>query len=223
MDRNEYNLLKMDSNQDLGDFLAKFTRLAEESTSLDLRKQDLYAKIPTLIQNQVMMDVDDESATLDQFVRKCQRASGLISQQHATRNLNKANDNKKNDGNGGNTAKNITTTPNNYPPVLGPVLDPCPRHLGPPSPRWPWHGRIHRLSGSGISTGQPYDQDDAARYLERQPSQHSTASVTQVILRSWFAHYLLQWTTETEMLLPAVDSTYKIIFSVQHDPINLNN
>lgn len=83
--------------------------------------------------------------------------------------------------------------------------------------------KIHRLSGSGISTAQPYDQDDAAHYLERHLSQHSTASVTQVIVRSWFSQYLLQWTTETEMLLPAVNSTYKIIFSVHHDPIDLSN
>ncbi|KAJ5216370.1 uncharacterized protein N7498_002777 [Penicillium cinerascens] len=83
--------------------------------------------------------------------------------------------------------------------------------------------KMHRLSGSGISTVQPYDQDDAVHYLEKYLSQHSTASVTQVIVRSWFAQYLLQWTTETAMLLPAVNSTYKIIFNVQHDPINLNN
>jgi hypothetical protein len=83
--------------------------------------------------------------------------------------------------------------------------------------------KIHRLSGSAISTVQPYDQDEAAHYLQRYLLQHSTASVTQVMVRSWFAQYLLQWTTETEMLLPAVNSTYKIIFNVQHDPINLNN
>lgn len=51
--------------------------------------------------------------------------------------------------------------------------------------------KIHRLSGSGISTVQPYDQDDAVHYLERYLSQHSTASVTQVTLRAWFAQYLL--------------------------------
>lgn len=83
--------------------------------------------------------------------------------------------------------------------------------------------KIHRLSGSGISTVQPYDQDDAVHYLERYLSQHSTASVTQVTLRAWFAQYLLLWTTETEMLLPAVNATYKITFNAQQDPINLNN
>lgn len=83
--------------------------------------------------------------------------------------------------------------------------------------------KIHRLSGSGISTIQPYDQDDAVHYLGRYLSQNHTASVTQVIVRSWFAQYLLQWTNETAMLLPAINSTYKIVFNVQRDPIHLNN
>ena len=56
----------MDPKQDFTDFLAEFTRLVEESDQpIDLRKQDLYQKIPTLMQNQVMMDVDDEAITMD--------------------------------------------------------------------------------------------------------------------------------------------------------------
>ncbi|KAJ6076929.1 hypothetical protein N7499_008910 [Penicillium canescens] len=91
----------------------------------------------------------------------------------------------------------------------------------------PWEylfcAKVHRLSGSGISTVQLYDQDDPVHYLERYLSQHPTASVTQVTVRSWFAQYLLHWTTETELLLLAVNSTYKITSNAQHDPINLNN
>ncbi|KAJ6023517.1 uncharacterized protein N7446_013882 [Penicillium canescens] len=91
----------------------------------------------------------------------------------------------------------------------------------------PWEylfcAKVHRLSGSGISTVQLYNQDDAVHYLERYLSQHPTASVTQVTVRAWFAQYLLHWTTETELLLLAVNSTYKITSNAQHDPINLNN
>lgn len=63
--RNEYARLMMDVKIDFVDFLAEFTRLAEEADQpVDLRKQDLYQKIPTLMQNQTMMDVDDDDVTL---------------------------------------------------------------------------------------------------------------------------------------------------------------
>ncbi|KAJ6025208.1 hypothetical protein N7444_012887 [Penicillium canescens] len=87
---------------------------------------------------------------------------------------------------------------------------------------WPPLGNIYFVP-SGISTVQLYNQDDAVHYLERYLSQHPTASVTQVTVRAWFAQYLLHWTTETELLLLAVNSTYKITSNAQHDPINLNN
>ncbi|KAF7716504.1 Zinc finger CCHC-type domain-containing protein [Penicillium ucsense] len=86
--RDEYANLKMDVKTDFTDFLADFNRLAEEASQpMDLRKQDLYQKIPPLIQNQVMMDVDDDGVSLDQFVRRCQKAAGRISQQIAARGL----------------------------------------------------------------------------------------------------------------------------------------
>jgi hypothetical protein len=114
--RNEYNLLKIEPKQDFTDFLAEFTRLAEEADQpMDLRKQDLYQKIPTLIQNQVIIDVDDNSASLEVFVRKCQRTAGLISQQQATRNANR---NNRNGGNRSNKSSDsapnsANTTPSN--------------------------------------------------------------------------------------------------------------
>lgn len=83
--------------------------------------------------------------------------------------------------------------------------------------------KIHRLSGSGISNVQTYDHEDAVHYLERYLSQNSTANVTLVVVRSWFAQYLLQWTMVTERLLPTINSTFRAAFNVQHDPINLDN
>ncbi|KAJ5666162.1 uncharacterized protein N7477_008610 [Penicillium maclennaniae] len=83
--RDEYYNLKMGPKQDFTDFLAEFTYLAEESGQpKDLRKRDLYRKLPTLLQNQVMISAGDDS-TLDQFIRKCQIASRLIAQQVASR------------------------------------------------------------------------------------------------------------------------------------------
>ena len=63
-------------------FLAEFTRLVEEATQPeDLRKQDLYHKIPPLMQNQVIIDINNNDFTLNQFIRKYQKAVGRINQQ----------------------------------------------------------------------------------------------------------------------------------------------
>jgi hypothetical protein len=71
----------MDPKQDFGDFLAEFTYLAEEAEQpADLRKRDLYRKLPALLQNQVMIDAGQSSVTLEEFVQKCQIAARLISQ-----------------------------------------------------------------------------------------------------------------------------------------------
>jgi hypothetical protein len=80
--RDEYADLKIAAKQDFTDFLAEFTRLAEEADqpAMDLRKRDLYKKLPYLLKTQVMVDMDDDGVSLDPFVRKCQRVSGLISQ-----------------------------------------------------------------------------------------------------------------------------------------------
>lgn len=54
--RDEYLDLQMDPKQDFIDFLADFTRLAEESEQpMELRKKDLYRKLPYLLQNQVII------------------------------------------------------------------------------------------------------------------------------------------------------------------------
>ena len=50
--RDEYLTLKMDPKQDFTDFLAEFTYFAEESEQPEeLRKRDLYRKLPLLLQN----------------------------------------------------------------------------------------------------------------------------------------------------------------------------
>ncbi|KAJ5151507.1 uncharacterized protein N7482_010759 [Penicillium canariense] len=49
--RDQYLELKMNHRQDFTDFLAEFTSLAEESEQPEeLRKRDLYRKLPTLLQ-----------------------------------------------------------------------------------------------------------------------------------------------------------------------------
>ena len=104
--RGEYPALKMDPKQDFTDFLAEFTYYAEESEQPEeLRKRDLYRKLPTLLQNQVMIDTD-ESVALDQFIRKCQIASRLISQQISNRTANRSNPRS---GNRGRIAANTST------------------------------------------------------------------------------------------------------------------
>ncbi|KAJ5138654.1 transcriptional regulator family: Fungal Specific TF [Penicillium bovifimosum] len=96
--RDEYLDLKMDAKQDFIDFLADFTRLAEESEQpMDLRKKDLYRKLPPLLQTQVMIHSGDESVSLEQFIHKCQIASRLIAQQVAARNATR-NTNRNNNG-----------------------------------------------------------------------------------------------------------------------------
>ena len=108
--RNEYARLVMDVKTDFVDFLAEFTRLAEEADQPeDLRKQDLYQKIPTLMQNQTMMDVDDDDVTLQQFIRKCQKAAGRISQQFANRNANKT-PSRNNNQSSANKGNNLSST-----------------------------------------------------------------------------------------------------------------
>ncbi|OOQ82704.1 hypothetical protein PEBR_37745 [Penicillium brasilianum] len=88
--RDEYLVLKIDPKQDFGDFLAEFTYLAEEAEQpVDLRKRDLYRKLPALLQNQVMIDAGQSSVTLEEFVQKCQIAARLISQQIANRAENR--------------------------------------------------------------------------------------------------------------------------------------
>ena len=47
--------------------------------------RDMYGKLPTLLQNQVMLYVDDDSITMETFVLKCQSAAGLIAQQQINR------------------------------------------------------------------------------------------------------------------------------------------
>ena len=108
--RDEYLDLKMDPKQDFIDFLADFTRLAEESEQpMELRKKDLYRKLPNLLQNQVMIYSGDEAVTLEQFTHKCQIASRLISQQVASRNANK-NSGRNSSSNQNNTNKNNTVS-----------------------------------------------------------------------------------------------------------------
>ena len=81
----------MDPKQDFGDFLAEFTYLAEEAKQPEsMRKADLYRKLPTLLQNQVMADAGEDSVTLDRFVKKYQITARLISQQFANRAENRA-------------------------------------------------------------------------------------------------------------------------------------
>lgn len=90
--RDEYLALKIDPKQDFGDFLAEITYLAEESDQpTDLRKRDLYRKLPALLQNQVMIDAIRDSVSLDEFVQKSQIAARLISQQIANRAENRNN------------------------------------------------------------------------------------------------------------------------------------
>lgn len=83
--------------------------------------------------------------------------------------------------------------------------------------------KLHRLSGRGVSTATSYDQEDAVHYLERYISLQSTAAVPQRTVRFWFRQYLLDWTTETEELLPGVNSMYQSTFHVEHDPIIISS
>ncbi|KAI3115785.1 hypothetical protein CBS147333_1285 [Penicillium roqueforti] len=83
--------------------------------------------------------------------------------------------------------------------------------------------KLHRLSGRGVSTATSYDQEDAVHYLEKYISLQSTAAVAQGTVRFWFGQYLLDWTTETEELLPGVNSMYQTTFHVEHDPIILSS
>lgn len=107
--RDEYLALKMEPKQDFGDFLAEFTYLAEEANQPeDLRKRDLYRKLPNLLQNQVMIDAGQDSVSLEAFIQKCQIASRLISQQISNRA--EARGTNKNGRSGGNT--NSRQTPN---------------------------------------------------------------------------------------------------------------
>jgi hypothetical protein len=107
--RDEYLTLKMDPKQDFGDFLAEFTYLAEESDQpADLRKRDLYRKLPALLQSQVMIDAGQSSVSLDEFVQKCQIASRLISQQIA----NRAENRNKNNRTGGNASNHPNANSN---------------------------------------------------------------------------------------------------------------
>ena len=53
-----------------------------------------------------MMDVDDDDVTLQQFIRKCQKAAGRISQQVANRNANKNTGRNSNNNNQSNANKN---------------------------------------------------------------------------------------------------------------------
>ena len=93
--RDEYFALKMEPKQDFGYFLAEFTYLAEESDQpMELRKRDLYRKLPALLQNQVMIDAGQSSVTLEAFVEKCQIAARLISQQIANRAENRTHTNR---------------------------------------------------------------------------------------------------------------------------------
>ncbi|KAJ5691609.1 hypothetical protein N7488_012344 [Penicillium malachiteum] len=82
--------------------------------------------------------------------------------------------------------------------------------------------KMHRLSGRGVHTKRTYDQEDAVHYLERYFSRHSTAAVAQETVMFWFGQYLIEWRTETERLLPGVNSMYQTTFHVKHDPITLS-
>lgn len=80
--REQYTNLTMNPKDDFGDFLAEFVRLAEEAEQpVQLRKQDLYKKLPRLLQNQVMRWVNKESTSFDKFARNCQDSAMLINLQ----------------------------------------------------------------------------------------------------------------------------------------------
>ncbi|KAJ5143092.1 uncharacterized protein N7515_001879 [Penicillium bovifimosum] len=112
--RDEYLDLKMDAKQDFIDFLADFTRLAEESEQpMDLRKKDLYRKLPSLLQTQVMIHSGDKSVSLEQFIHKCQIASRLIAQQVAARNATRNTNRNNNSGTAGRGEASRSTSTNN--------------------------------------------------------------------------------------------------------------
>ncbi|KAJ5290753.1 hypothetical protein N7478_000004 [Penicillium angulare] len=77
----EYEILRMAPADDFKDFLALFSRLAEEARRPEeVRRRDLYSKLPTKIQNQVMMLLGRDGS-MDDFVRECQLAASFVSQQ----------------------------------------------------------------------------------------------------------------------------------------------
>jgi zinc knuckle protein len=88
--RDEYLALRMEpKKQDFTDFLAEFTYLAEEAEQPEeLRKSDLYRKLPIPLQNQVMAEAGDNDVSFEKFVRKCQITARLVNQQFANRAAN---------------------------------------------------------------------------------------------------------------------------------------
>ncbi|KAJ5624908.1 hypothetical protein N7510_001217 [Penicillium lagena] len=68
------------------DFLIEFARLAEESdTPMSVRKEDLYTKLPYLLQNQVMRLVHNDRVSFKDFASECRECSLLIGQQVSSR------------------------------------------------------------------------------------------------------------------------------------------
>ncbi|KAJ5465253.1 uncharacterized protein N7458_000939 [Penicillium daleae] len=112
MAQDQYIALKMDPKQGFNDFLSEFTYLADEADQpKGMRKDDLYRKLPTLLQNQVMADAGEDSVTLSQFVRKCQVTSRLISQQIISRAENRSRNPNRTDTNAPSRNRNDPQTP----------------------------------------------------------------------------------------------------------------
>lgn len=89
--RQDYQNLAMGNKDSFEDFLIEFVRLAEESDApVSIRKEDLYNKLPYLLQNQVMSLVHNKETTFKNFTDRCRESSLLIHQQQANRTQRRA-------------------------------------------------------------------------------------------------------------------------------------
>ncbi|KAJ5392637.1 hypothetical protein N7509_008127 [Penicillium cosmopolitanum] len=121
--RQEYEQLKQKPKEEFADFIAEYSRLAEEAEiPVEDRKRGLYRKLVWRLQDRVTQYMIDPSLTLQDFVRRCQDTATQL-------NINfKDNPPPARGGSGrGGTDKNKTTGTGSPSTSPRPQIDPAER------------------------------------------------------------------------------------------------